>query len=153
MTAAAAVKAPGGEACSDALLRQSAIGQARTIFAVPRRPPRSYRHKFHNNSYANRTWTPNSGDELPRGRGNDRPALTGRRSRRNLGRHAAVVDAAKIGAGAERLDETRIASVVLRDRAEIDRSGAQMRLTGVIADIASRTPVAISVELGDEETA
>jgi hypothetical protein len=130
MTAAAAVKAPGGEACSDTLLR-----------------------RFHNNSYANRTWASNSRDEFPHGRGNDWPALTRRRSKRNLGRNAAVVDAARIGGGAKRLDETRTASVVLRDRAEIDRSDAQMRLTSVIADIASRTPVTISVELADEETA
>jgi hypothetical protein len=51
MTAAAAVKAPGGEAM---------LGRA-----VAHRPPRSYRDKlrFHNNSYANQTWTSNSGDE------------------------------------------------------------------------------------------
>ena len=117
MTAAAAVKAPSRAA---------------------RRDPIEIR-RFHNNSYANQTWTSNSGDEFPHRGGNDRPALTRRRSRRNLGRHAAVVDAAMVGAGAERLDETRIASVVLRDRAESDRSGAQMRLTSVIA-ISRRGP-------------
>jgi|SRR5580704_963855 hypothetical protein len=74
MTAAAAVKAPSRAA---------------------RRDPIEIR-RFHNNSYANQTWTSNSGDEFPHRGGNDRPALTRRRSRRNLGRHAAVVDAAMV---------------------------------------------------------
>jgi hypothetical protein len=70
-----------------------------------------------------------------------------------LGRRAAVVDAARIGSGAKRFDETRMAFAVVGDCAVKLIALAPKYGSQALSRYRVPDPVAISVELADEETA